>query len=202
MLRRPSVESLEAIALSVDPAGRDGWSAAAGWTLDRYRVALPSEPPGAPVPDGPFERAAEAIREYRFADPRMVRASWQRDRPLEGRTMLLEVRYLGLRLHMGTRVYRVHDATVELEGRPHRVWGWGYATLTGHLEMGTMDVIATKDLERGDVAVEIDARSRRAPLANPILRAGFRLVGRRAQRRFARRALERLQAIVEDDVPR
>ena len=46
---------------------------------------------------------------------------------------------LGLSFMLGVRVVATVDETTELGGRPARVWGWSYATLQGHLEMGRLD---------------------------------------------------------------
>ncbi|HEV7885376.1 MAG TPA: hypothetical protein VGO81_17515, partial [Solirubrobacteraceae bacterium] len=44
--------------------------------------------------------------------------------------------------------------------------------------------------------------SRPARVGNPLVRLGFRLVGRREQVRFARRACERMGALVERELAR
>ena len=66
-----------------------------GWRIDEYREALPSEPPGPPVDGGPFRIAQTLLCNYRVADRSMVRAYYDEDAPLEGRDMLLELRFGG-----------------------------------------------------------------------------------------------------------
>ncbi len=132
------------------------------------------------------------MRDYAFADPAIVRAVYLRDSPLEGRDLLLEVRFWGLRFSFGVRVGRVIDETRDVGGREVRVWGWNYATLRGHLEMGQMDYEVWKWLGTGAVEFRVHVVSRSSRIGNPIIRLGFRLFGRREQVRFAERACERM----------
>jgi uncharacterized protein (UPF0548 family) len=106
--------------------------------------------------------------------------------------MLLEARFLGLRFRFGVRVSGVTNEEREQDGRPLRVWGWSYRTLKGHLETGQMDYEVWKWLDDGSVEFRIHVVSRAARIANPFVRLGFRLFGRREQVRFARRSLERM----------
>jgi uncharacterized protein (UPF0548 family) len=163
-----------------------------GWKIDDYRQPLPAEGPGPPEPGGTWERAKQVMENYEFADPAIVRATYATDSPLEGRDMLLEARFLGLRFRFGVRVSRVTDEQREEVGRPVRVWGWSYRTLRGHLEMGQMDYEVRKWLDDGSVEFRIHVVSRPARIPNPLVRLGFRLFGRREQVRFARRALARM----------
>jgi uncharacterized protein (UPF0548 family) len=167
-----------------------------GWTVDDYCQPLPPESPGPPEPGGTWERAKRLMERYEFADPRIVRAIYAPDSPLEGRDMLLEARFFGLRFRLGVRVSGVVDEQREAGGRPARVWGWNYRTLKGHLEMGQMDYELWKWLDDGAVEFRIHVESRPARIANPLVRIGFRLFGRREQVRFARRACERMARAV------
>ena len=110
--------------------------------------------------------------------------------------MLLEVRYWGLRFRLGVRVTRVIDGTREVDGREVRVWGWRYATLQGHLEMGEMGFEVWKWLDTGVVEFRVHVVSRPGRIANPLIRIGFRLFARRAQVRFAVRSCERMASLV------
>jgi uncharacterized protein (UPF0548 family) len=139
------------------------------------------------------------MRDYEFADPNIVRAVYRRDSPLAGRDMLLEVRFWGLRFRFGVRVGGVIDETRDVDGRQVRVWGWNYATLQGHLEMGQMDYEVWKWLDTGAVEFRIHVVSRASRIGNPLIRLGFRLFGRREQVRFAKRACERMACLVAGD---
>jgi hypothetical protein len=195
-----ALEALRALhdkRLNFDLGERDAMTRQAGWNVDDYRQPLPPEPPGPPVPDGTWERARELMLDYEFADPGIVRAVYAPDSPLEGRDMLLEARFLGLRFRFGVRVEGVVDGTWETDGRSLRVWGWSYRTLQGHLEMGQMDYELWKWLDSGEVEFRIHVVSRPARIPNPVVRLGFRIFGRRQQVRFALRACQRMARLLE-----
>ena len=78
------------------------------------------------------------------------------------------------------------------------VWGWSYATLAGHLEQGEMSWEVHKWLGSGEVEFAIDAYSRRAQIANPLVRLGFRLFGRREQLHFLEITCERMRRLTEE----
>lgn len=179
-----------------DPARRGEYTPANGWRVDDFCQALPPEPPGPPAADGSWETARRLMLGYEFADPSIVHAYYDPDEPLAGRTMLLEIRFHGLlRFHAGTRVADVYDDERSRAGRRARVWGWAYRTLEGHLEMGQMDWQVWKWLDNGEVEFRIHAFSRRSADPNPILRLGFRLVGRREQLVFLHSTLRRMERL-------
>ena len=198
-LRNPDarriLDELHGKALNYQLGDRDQFTPARGWTVDEYRQPLPPEAPGSPIPGGSWEVAQRLMRDYEFADPSIVRAVYHRDRPLEGRDMLLEARFYGLRLTFGVRVGGVVDETRTVDGRPVQVWGWNYRTLQGHLEMGQMDYEVWKWLDTGEVEFRASRYSRRARVRNPVVGLGLRLFGRRQQVKFARRACERMAAL-------
>ena len=197
LTRERALEALRDRSFNFDDAERESWSEARGWKVDDYCRPLPAERPGPPEPGGPWERARQVLRDYEFADARLVRATFRRDGPLEGRDMLLEVRYWGLRFRLGVRVTRVIDETREVDGREVRVWGWRYATLQGHLEMGEMGYEVWKWLDSGDVEFRVHVVSRPGRIPNPLIRIGFRLFARRLQVRFAKRSCELMASLVE-----
>lgn len=186
--------------LNFDPAELDGAGEETGWHVDDYRRVLAPEPPGDPLPEGSFAIACRLLREYAFADPSLVRAVYDPDTQLAERNMLLQARLGPLRAYVGCRVRTVTDETRLMDGRAVRVWGWGYGTLAGHVERGQMDYAVCKWLDDGTVEFRIHVVSQRARDGNPIVRLGFRLVGRRLQVRFARRSLERMAALVRRDL--
>jgi uncharacterized protein (UPF0548 family) len=203
--RRPAATAREQRALAdlagrplnFDPAEIADARAQDGWQVDDYRQPLPAEPPGAPVPGGAFELAKQLMWDYAFADPAIVRAVFDPAGELANRNMLLEVRFGPLRFLLGCRVGAIADDMRTVDGRAVRVWGWSYGTLAGHFERGRMDFAVWKWLDDGAVEFRIHAVSQRARVGNPIVRLGLRLVGRREQVRFARRACERMAALVE-----
>jgi uncharacterized protein (UPF0548 family) len=192
---RRAREALAALAdkgFNFDPDQREHFTTANGWKVDDYLQPLPPEPPGPPRPGGSFEVARRLMRDYEFADPAIVRAVHAPDSPLERRDLLLEGRFHGLRFHFGVRVGGLVDEEAAVDGRPLRRWGWSYRTLQGHLEMGQMDYEVRKWLDSGQVDFRIHAVSRPAHIPNPVIRLGFRVFGRRVQRRFARHAGQRM----------
>jgi len=195
-----SLEALRALhdkQLNFDLPSRAAMTRESGWNVDDYCQPLPAERPGPPLPGGTWERARELMLDYEFADPRIVRAVYAPDSQLEGRDMLLEARFLGLRFRFGVRVEGVVDETSEADGQTIRVWGWSYRTLQGHLEMGQMDYELWKWLDSGEVEFRIHVVSRPARIPNPLVRLGFRIFGRRQQVRFAKRACERMACLLE-----
>ena len=192
-------QALAALAdksFNFDPDQAEHFTGENGWHVDDYAQPLPPEPPGPPAPGGSFEIAQRLMRDYAFADPAIIRAIYAEDSPFERRDMLLVGRFWGLRFHLGVRVGGLVDEERATDGRPLRRWGWSYRTLQGHLEMGQMDYEVRKWLDRGEVDFRIHAVSRPAPIPNPVIRLGFRLFGRRVQRRFARRACQRMARLV------
>jgi uncharacterized protein (UPF0548 family) len=193
-IRRKLVELADR-NLNFDPRSLEDLAPEHAWHHDDYRRDLPSEPPGPPVAGGSFETARRLMSDYEFADPGVVRAIYDPEAPLEGRNLLLEIRFWALRFYVGVRVCEVRDTTQETEGRRARIWGWGYRTLAGHLEKGQMDYEVRKWQDTGKVEFRIHAISEMARIRNPLVRIGFRLFGRREQVKFARRCGERLAAL-------
>jgi len=181
-----TVEDLRSRGYNFDPRRLRELAAEEGWHHDDRRQALPPEPPGEPVPGGSFERARALMRDYAFAEGSAVRAIFEQDAPLEGRDMLLVARFVGFDFRLGVRVGEVVDEGREEDGRPVRVWGWSYRTLRGHLERGQMSYEVWKWLDTGAVEFRIAAVSHRARTGNPLVRLGFRLLGRREQLKFYR----------------
>ena len=184
--------------LNFDPSRRDECTPQNGWHLDDRCQPLVSEPPGPPQPDGPFELAKRLMWGYEFADPSIVRAFYDPDEPLQGRTMVLELNFHGLlRFNSGVRVTGVHDEHFQRDGREVYAWGWDYGTLQGHLEQGQMDWRVWKWADTGELEFRIHAFSRRSEDPNAIVRLGFRLFGRREQLAFLRSTLQRMARLTE-----
>ena len=193
---RRALDELHTKGVNFELEHRDDVTAENGWKIDDHLQPLPDEPPGEPVPGGSWEAAKSLMERYEFADPDIVRAVYLADEPLQDRNMLLEGRFYGLRFLLGLRVGGINDQTIEVDGRPVRLWGWNYRTLQGHLEMGQMDYEIWKWLDTGTVEFRIHAFSRAAEIRNPVVRLGFRVFGRHMQRRFARHALRRMEHLV------
>ena len=169
-----------------------------GWRIDDYCQPLPSEPPGPPLDGGPFQVAAKLLRDYQVADPRMVGATYDHDAPLEGRTMLLELRFLVFRTYAGCRVGEVVDEVRTVDGREVQVWGWPYRTLAGHVEQGEMSWEVWKWLDTGEVQFRIHSYARLTGAPNPFTRLGMRLIGQRERRRYLAGACKRMARLTSE----
>lgn len=189
MRPEPALARLHALPLNFDEASLSHDR----WHVDELSQALPGEPPGEPVRGGAWHVACRLVEDYRIADPAIVRASWEPGAPLEGRDMLLELRlYRVLRIHAGVRVTRTWDEPRRQDGRRARVFGFEYATLDGHIEMGRMDYEVWKWTDDGAVEFRLHAVSRASGQGPAWTRLGFRLFGRREQLRFYLRCCERI----------
>jgi uncharacterized protein (UPF0548 family) len=188
-----ALAALRGVGLNFEPQPLDRYTPGRGWHADALSQRLPGEPPGNPTPGGSWEIAKRLIEDYRVADPALVRATWDPARPLLGREMLLTLRlYRLVSVHAGVRVTRVWDEDRVLADREARVFGFEYATLAGHVEMGRMDYEVCKRLDDGAVEFRLHAHSRASEDGPPWVRLGFRLFGRRAQLRFYLRCCDRI----------
>ncbi|NDZ82868.1 DUF1990 family protein [Streptomyces sp. SID10853] len=181
------------------PAGRTP-ARGEGWHVDSLRRPLAREGPGDPEPGGAWDIACRLVRDYQFPEPGILRALYRRDDALLGRNILLEGRFLGLRFDMGVRITSVTDDLRGTGESAQRVWGWGYRTLQGHLEEGELHYQVIKYPHTGAVEFLITGYSRRAPIRNPVVRAGFVLFGRMTQRRFYRASANRLHRLTQAEL--
>jgi uncharacterized protein (UPF0548 family) len=159
-----------------------------GWYADDVRQALPP---------GSFDVACGIARNYDFAEPSIVEGVFDRDEPLERRTMLLVLHFRFLRIPVGVRVGEVYDETRTLDGREGRVFGWNYGTLEGHVERGQMDW-QVWHFSEDDVLFRISSFAQPSGAGNPIIRLGFRLFGRREQLRFLRMTAARMARLTAE----
>jgi uncharacterized protein (UPF0548 family) len=190
---RADPAALRGLPLNFEPQPLEAYTPEHGWHSDALSQRLPGEHPGDPAPGGAWQVARRLMEDYRMADPRIVRASWDPHGPLLGREMLLELRlYRIVSVHAGVRVIAVWDEERVVAGRRARVFGYEYATLRGHVEMGRMEYELYKWREEGAVEFRLHAHSRASEDGAPWVRLGFRLFGRREQVRFLRRCCERI----------
>lgn len=148
---------------------------------DAYRIQVGTEPPGPPVPGGPWERVAARIRRFDIFPPQSLQAGQDADVEA-GRVIVCAHSLAGLRLVFEGRV----TALVEGPGR----CGFGYETLEGHPEQGNETFLVEKD-GQGRVWFSIESWSRPQ---HPLVRA-FPKMARRRQKAAARSALRRMQEI-------
>jgi uncharacterized protein (UPF0548 family) len=188
--------ALHAKPLNYDPAAAH--PPEAGWRHDDYCEPLPREAPGPPEAGGSFAVAQTLLRDYAVADPKIVRAHYDHDAPLEGRNMLLELRFLVFRIYAGCRVGEITDEERRVDGRPVRVWGWPYRTLEGHPEQGEMSWEVWKWVDTGEVQFRIHSYSRMTGAPNPLIRLGLRLIGQRERHRYLTGACRRMARLTAE----
>jgi uncharacterized protein (UPF0548 family) len=186
--------------VNFDPTRMDEYTRAAGWHVDDMVEPLGHEAPGPPQDDGVFAIARRLVTDYQLADPHTVRAVYHHDGSLEGRDMLLRIRFLGVRFGVGVRVGEVYEGERDVDGRGAYVFGWSYRTLEGHFERGEMHYQVWKWLDSGDVEFRLHAVSRAAETGPWVLRTGFRLVGRPNQLRFYRQICRRARRLTETEL--
>lgn len=159
-----------------------------GFAEDRHERELPSEPPGPPLPDGPFRAAARLALSYRAFPPSELQS--QREHPdapvTVGETVPARYRmFPGIHIVFAARVVAVFDGADE---REHRA-GFTYRTLAGHPECGEETFAVRKELATGRVFATIVARSR----PGTALVRWLRGLARRRQLRAGRAAVENLR---------
>jgi Domain of unknown function (DUF1990) len=110
--------------------------------------------------------------------------------------MLLILHALGARIYAGVRVGAAGNEVRNEDGRRAQVFFWNYRTLEGHVEAGQRDFEIWKWQDSGEVEFRTHARSRPAE-TSPIVRLGFRLLGRHKQVEFGRRACTRMALLTE-----
>jgi uncharacterized protein (UPF0548 family) len=194
---RRRLAELARLPINFDPQDESQRTPENGWHFDDLTEALPHEASGPPMPQGSWQIARVLMDHYQVADPRSVRATYDPGAPLEGRNMLLQIRFALLRFSVGVRIGHVYDERREVDGRPACVFGWSYSTLRGHFEEGRMHYELWKWLDTGDVEFRLHAFSRAATSGPLLPRLGFRLLGRRQQLRFYRSCCRRMRRLTE-----
>ena len=163
-----------------------------GWIVDGVTDVIAHEPPGPPTPDGPFARARRALIHYDFSDPRIVEGHFDPAAPLLGRTMLLEMKVLGvLRFLGGVRVHSVRDEQAAGTTR----FGFRYDTLVGHFERGFEWFVIEKQHATGTVCCQVEAHWRPGDFPTWWSRLGFRLLGRHIREWWRRQTIARLRRL-------
>ncbi len=196
----PELLALAGSPVNFDPSRSAEHTLENGWHVDDLSTTLPNEPSGEPVEGGSFMVAKRLMHDYQVADPAKIRADYDPVAPLEGRDMLLEIRFRGLRIHVGVRVSTPYDETRVVDGRRVRVFGWSYRTLEGHFEEGEMHYEVWKWLDDGDVEFRLHSYSRPARSGPLWTRLGFRAIGRHYQLDYYRSACRRMRRLTESQL--
>ena len=156
---------------------------------DAHRRIVAVEPPGPALADGPFRRAARAIRDYDIFPSDIGRGKIKR--PVEVGDVVGLRYYLapGLHIFFASRVSDVFDSSQRS--------GFTYQTLQGHPELGEETFAVDKDPLTGAVSVSLVAWSQLAlPLA-----ALIGPLARHFQTNAGRRALDHLERLAQEASP-
>ena len=175
------LEQIKAAPLNFD-AVEEEMTAERGWHHYHSEAVIATELDG----DECFTRARVALANYQFSDPAIVLAHFEPDVPLPGRRMLLEIQVLGLHYLCPAVVNRVREEP--------GVFGFRYDTIEGHIERGLEWFLLTKN-ERGEIRFRIEARWRRGEFPNWWSRLGFIVLSGYYQRKWHRRAHQRLSLL-------
>lgn len=195
---RRRLARLAGTPINFDPRAIAGSPPPDGWNLTDLCQPLPAERPGPPERNGSWQIARRLMRSYEFADPSIVHAYYDPDEPLQGRDMLLKLQAFGIaHIYVGVRVNEVYEQTRRLPEGEACIWGWSYQTLQGHVEMGQMHWEVWKWLADGRVEFRVHAISREAPIRNPFVRLGFRLLRGHERQAFLESTQQRMLAFTE-----
>src|SRR5262245_12655194 len=155
---------------------------------DRHERVVAVERPGAPEPDGPFERVAREILGFRIFPPRLVTPVMRREPVEVGDTVgVCYHLFWGVDLFFAARVTGRLDETTEGIRRV----GFSYRTLRGHPETGDETFCVEKDLESGRVTAALRSWSRPALLLTRL----FAPLTRRFQLHAGRSGVEHLAQV-------
>jgi len=127
---------------------------------DTYEDTLGPEPPGAPVPKGPYEHAAAIIQRYDVFPPALVDRVLRRTSVEVGDTLGISYAlFAGVRVFFASRVTQRFDERTEDGTRS----GFTYRTVEGHPFAGEETFTVEKVSATGEVRISIRCWSR--PLA-------------------------------------
>jgi uncharacterized protein (UPF0548 family) len=194
------LQAITAMESTIDVAARDSYTTKTGWYVDQTETMLTAEAPGDPLPDGAYAAAKSILNRYAFPPPQLIRGRFDSRVPLQDRVMLLTAHYLWMTFELPVRVSRVIDLRRDSGDGPEQVWGYSYQTLKGHMERGEITFEVIKRIATGSVLFRIHSYSQAGYISNVFYRIGFRLVGRRLQRRFATQSLRNMQRMVAQDL--
>jgi uncharacterized protein (UPF0548 family) len=164
------------------PPGLMGQEQPAGFDVDRTRIEVGRG-------EAVFQRLVTAIREWKQFDLGWVSA-WPVTTPIEvGQPIAVVARASGLWWLNACRIV----STIDEETSSVRRFGFVYATLPGHIELGEERFLAEWNTADDRVSFDITA------ISQPkfwMIRLAYPLV-RRAQRKFALGATSRMQQVVD-----
>lgn len=162
----------------------------------RLRVCIATEPPGRPRPHGPFERAQNSIRLYKFPNPALVRVLFDPHSRSVGHHMLLEVLIPGFVFGFGVRVIQATDLIRTTTNRSReKEWGYSYRIFKEHTEIADLHLEVCKNYDTGRVYFEITSKLMSDNLTDPFWRWFCKIFGGFLQNHFARSSLRKIKEI-------
>ncbi len=164
----------------------------AGWNHVLSHATIGVEEPGPPRAGGVYERARLLVSRLGFSDPRIVVGHWRDNAHLRNRTVLLELKSLGLHFLCPVRIGAVREERDER----HSLFGFRFETLRGHVETGRESFVLEKDHRTGEISFHIEVDFRPGEFPNWWSRLGFHLLGRRYQRAWHRLSHQHLREAV------
>jgi hypothetical protein len=154
---------------------------------DLHRRIVAVEPPGPPLADGPFRRAATAIARYDVFPPTL--GCGELRRPVQVNDVV------GLRYHLlpGVDIFFASRVSEVIDDQSGDAWrsGFTYKTLAGHPEVGAETFLVEKNVHNGAVTVSLRAWSQ---LGYAWMRP-LNFLARRWQTGAGRAALDHLEKI-------
>lgn len=186
---------LSSLPLNFSEAPED-MTEANGWIIDGSNASLGHETSGPPLDDDLFQRAKQALKNYDFSDPLIVTGHFDPRASFIGRTMLLEIKVLGLRYLTGVRVQNVRQESTE----KHTIFGFRYDTIEGHIEKGAEWFLLTKNHQTGEVWFRIEAHWQTGAFPNWWSHVGFLLIGQRFRVLWRNRAPMRLKKLAHQPI--
>lgn len=178
---KPRLEAARRFRSNVDVLEEE-MTAERGWHHYFSEAVIAREPEGGEH----FARACNALAHYQFSDPNIVLAHFDPAEPLLQRCMLLEIHVCGLHYLCPAIVNRVRDTP--------DVFGFRYDTLEGHFERGVEWFVLTRE-SSGDIRFRIEARWKKGEFPNWWSRLGFMVLSGYYQRKWHRRAHQRLSLL-------
>ena len=178
--QKPNLDSLEPLPLTPGVGAGPG----PGDYRDSYERIMATEPPGPPLPDGPFEALARAILGYEIFPPPLVTGVLRRNPVQLGDTY-------GICYHVVSGIDLFFAGRVTDVFRDDHRAGFTFRTVIGHPELGEETFWVEKDQATGVVRAGLRSWSRPGTwltwLGRPLVR--------RIQVRACHAALDNIQRV-------
>lgn len=143
-----------------------------------------------------WDKACQAVAEYKFPPPEVMRVYFDESVPLAERVLSLNSKFMGLGFAWGGRIERVIDERRETEAGEIQIWGCNYQTVVGHFEQGELTTEIWKYAESREIYFRMHAYSRIDTIPNLIFRLSFPLILPLMRPYFVWRSKQRMKKLV------